>query len=50
LRNRIDTKPQLLVTAAAHAGGLAKLRAHHPSATGPWWIWVRRWRNAAPKR
>ena len=37
LRNRIDAKPQPLVTAAAQAGGLAKLRAQHPPATGPWW-------------
>jgi tetratricopeptide (TPR) repeat protein len=37
LRNRIDTKPQLLVAAASYAGGLAKLRAQHPPATGPWW-------------
>lgn len=37
LRNRIDAKPQLLVSAAAHAGGLTKLRAQHPPATGPWW-------------
>lgn len=37
LRSRIDAKPQLLVSAAAHAGGLTKLRAQHPPATGPWW-------------
>ncbi|CAN5700597.1 hypothetical protein BH10CHL1_BH10CHL1_46900 [soil metagenome] len=37
LRNRIDAKPELLVNAAAHAGGLAKLRAQQPPATGPWW-------------
>lgn len=37
LRNRIDAKPQLLVNAAAQAGGLAKLRAQHLPATGPWW-------------
>jgi len=37
LRNRIDAKPQLLVSAAARAGGLAKLRAQHPPATGAWW-------------
>jgi predicted Zn-dependent protease len=37
LRNRIEAKPQLIVAAAAHAGGLAKLRAQHPPATGPWW-------------
>ena len=37
LRNRIDAKPQLVVSAAAHAGGLAKLRAQHPPASGSWW-------------
>ncbi len=37
LRSRIDAKPQVLVAAAAQAGGLAKLRAQHPPATGPWW-------------
>jgi tetratricopeptide (TPR) repeat protein len=37
LRSRIDAKPQPLVSAAAHAGGLAKLRAQHPPATGSWW-------------
>src|SRR5215212_401801 len=37
LRNRIAAKPQLLVSAAGHAGGLAKLRAQQPPATGPWW-------------
>lgn len=37
LRNRINAKPQLLVNAAAYAGGLAKLRAQNPPATGPWW-------------
>ncbi len=37
LRNRIDATPQLLVAAAAKAGGLAKLRAQQPPATGSWW-------------
>lgn len=37
LRSRIDANPQLLVNAAARAGGLAKLRAQHPPATGAWW-------------
>lgn len=37
LRNRIEAKPQLLLNAAAQAGGLAKMRSQHPPATGPWW-------------
>lgn len=37
LLSRIDAKPQFLLSAAAHAGGLAKLRSQNPPATGPWW-------------
>ena len=37
LRNRMAANPQLLLSAAAHAGGLAKLRAQHPPAIGAWW-------------
>ncbi len=35
--NRINTRPQLITDAASQAGGLAKLRAQHPPATGLWW-------------
>lgn len=35
--NRISAKPELVVNAAAHAGGLTKLRAKHSPATGRWW-------------
>lgn len=34
---RLDAKPQLLVAAAAKAGGLAKLRNNHPPAESFWW-------------
>ncbi len=34
---RLDAKPQLLVAAAAKAGGLAKLRSNHPPAESFWW-------------
>src|SRR5215212_5355040 len=37
LLNRISSKPELLVDAAARAGGLAKLRSKHPPAAGRWW-------------
>jgi tetratricopeptide (TPR) repeat protein len=37
LLNRISSQPQLIVTAAGRAGGLATLRAQHPPATGSWW-------------
>jgi hypothetical protein len=34
LVNRISSQPKMLVDAAAHAGGLPKLRSKHPPATG----------------
>jgi tetratricopeptide (TPR) repeat protein len=37
LCNRISAKPELVTAAAAHAGGLAKLRAQNPPAAGFWW-------------
>jgi cytochrome c-type biogenesis protein CcmH/NrfG len=37
LVQRITTNPQLLTRAAAQVGGLSKLRAQHPPATGLWW-------------
>ncbi|MBX3016023.1 MAG: hypothetical protein KF832_31165 [Caldilineaceae bacterium] len=37
LTSRLNTRPEPLVAAAAKAGGLAKLRAKHPPATGFWW-------------
>jgi len=37
LLNRLDSKPQPLATAAARAGGMAKLRANHPPAESFWW-------------
>jgi len=37
LRKRIAANPQLVVTAAANAGGLVKLRSQHAVAGGPWW-------------
>jgi tetratricopeptide (TPR) repeat protein len=37
LRNRLSANPGLVVTAAANAGGLAKLRSQQPPAVGPWW-------------
>lgn len=35
--NRLSAKPELVVNAASHAGGLTKLRAKHPPAAGRWW-------------
>lgn len=37
LISRLQTKPDALVTAAARAGGLAKLRQKHPPAESFWW-------------
>lgn len=37
LRQQMVAKPQLVVTAATNAGGLAKLRSQQASAVGPWW-------------
>jgi tetratricopeptide (TPR) repeat protein len=37
LRSRLSANPGLVVTAAANAGGLAKLRSQMPPALGPWW-------------
>lgn len=37
IRKRIDANPGLVVTAAANAGGLAKLRSQNPPATATWW-------------
>lgn len=37
LRNRLATKPELLINAAGQTGGMIKLRAKHPPATGSWW-------------
>ena len=37
LLKRITTNPQLLTTATAQVGGLAKLRSQHSPATGLWW-------------
>ncbi|GIV76834.1 MAG: hypothetical protein KatS3mg050_1228 [Litorilinea sp.] len=37
LLNRLTSKPGTVVSAARKAGGLARLRAQHPPATGLWW-------------
>ena len=37
LRKRLVANPQLVVTAAANAGGLSKLRSQHATAVGAWW-------------
>ena len=37
LRQRLSANPGLVVTAAANAGGLSKLRSQQPPAVGPWW-------------
>ncbi len=37
LRQQMVAKPQLVVTAAANAGGLAKLRSQQAATVGPWW-------------
>ena len=37
LRSRLTANPGLVVTPAANAGGLAKLRSQQPPALGPWW-------------
>jgi tetratricopeptide (TPR) repeat protein len=37
LQKRIAAKPGLVVTAAANAGGLSKLRSQHAPALGSWW-------------
>lgn len=37
LLNRLDSKPNLLVNAAAAAGGLAELRRRNPPAESFWW-------------
>ncbi|MEZ4868620.1 MAG: tetratricopeptide repeat protein [Caldilineaceae bacterium] len=37
LTNRLLSRPNELVSAASRAGGLRKLRAKHPPATGFWW-------------
>lgn len=37
LQKRIAAKPGLVVTAAANAGGLTKLRSQHAPALGSWW-------------
>jgi tetratricopeptide (TPR) repeat protein len=37
LCRRLQAKPNALVRAAAAAGGMAALRAKHPSASGFWW-------------
>ncbi|MDQ3248047.1 MAG: tetratricopeptide repeat protein [Chloroflexota bacterium] len=50
LQARLVSKPEPLVTAAAAAGGLAKLRTLHAPATGFWWhldaaVRQRRWQS-----
>lgn len=35
--NRLESRPALIATAAAKAGGLAKLRVAHAPATAVWW-------------
>ncbi|RIK56312.1 MAG: hypothetical protein DCC57_03525 [Chloroflexi bacterium] len=37
LLNRLDSKPERIVSAAAAAGGLAELRRRHPPADSFWW-------------
>lgn len=37
LQKRIDANPGMVVTAAATAGGLPKLRSQHAPAAGSWW-------------
>lgn len=37
LTNRLQSKPDPVVAAAARVGGLSKLRQQHPPATGFWW-------------
>lgn len=37
LLSRLESEPALITRPAAHAGGLAALRANHPPATGGWW-------------
>lgn len=37
LLNRLDSKPERVVNAAAVAGGLAELRRRHPPAESFWW-------------
>lgn len=37
LLNRLSSKPEPVVSAAAGAGGYASLRAKHPPASAPWW-------------
>jgi tetratricopeptide (TPR) repeat protein len=37
LQNRLYSKPLPITRAAAKAGGMAKLRAKHPTAKGDWW-------------
>lgn len=37
LRQRLSANPGLVVSAAADAGGLNKLRSQYATAAGPWW-------------
>jgi predicted Zn-dependent protease len=37
LLNRLDSRPERIVSAAAAAGGLAELRRRHPPAESFWW-------------